>query len=229
MPPGTQAGSMKTLHLLLGAQSLILVAASLNRLWDATDVAVLPHGALRLVDVLNLLVIAPAAVLVFHALLEHVIADARARWLRLAFIAAVYLFAASYGMHEAADYLNARFCPGQAELCELVGYQDDELSHLLFFAGFTGIAAVLLAAQATVAGPTSRTDRALILANATIVAAAIVANLSFEEIGLDLLAVAAVAVLAITLWLRLGPRPLILYLASSYTVGLVVTAALTMQ
>ena len=72
-------------------------------------------------------------------------------------------------------------------------------------------------------------DRALILANASLVAAAIVANLSFEEIGLDLIVVAAVAVLAIVLWLRHGPRPLILYFASAYTAGLVITASLTMQ
>lgn len=217
---------MRTLHLLLGAQSLVLVTASVNRLWDATDIEVLPHGALRLVDVLNLLVIAPAGVLVFHALLEHLHPG---RWTRLAFAAAAYLFAASYGMHEAADYLNARYCPGDPELCAIVGYQDDELSHLLFFAGFTGIAAVLLAAQTTAGGPATRKDRALILANATLVAAAIVANLSFEEIGLDLLVVAAVAVLAVALWLRYGPRPLILYFASSYTAGLLVTAAFTMQ
>ena len=217
---------MKRLHLLLGAQSLILVAASVNRLWDGTDAPVLPHGALRLVDVLNLLVIAPAGLLVFHLLLEHLNGSAR---LRLAFLASAYLFAASYGMHEAADYLNARFCPGDGELCAIVGYQDDELSHLLFFAGFAGIAAVLLAAQARVAGAMSGTDRALVLANATLVAAAIVANLGFEEIGLDLVVVAAVALLAIALWMSVGPRPVILYFASSYTAGLVITAALTMQ
>jgi hypothetical protein len=218
---------MKTLHLLLGAQSLILVVASINRLWDGTDVAVLPHGALRLVDVLNLLVLAPAGVLVFHALLEQL---RPGRWARLGFIGAVYLFAASYGMHEAADYLNARFCPGAGELCEIVGYQDDELSHLLFFAGFAGIAAVLLAAQATVPGPVAGgRDRALIAVNAALVAGAIVANLSFDEIGLDLFAVAAVAVLALALWLLRGPRPLILYFGSSYTAGLLLTAVLTMQ
>ena len=149
--------------------------------------------------------------------------------LNLLVIAPAGLLAASYGMHEAADYLNARFCPGDAELCAIVGYQDDELSHLLFFAGFTGIAAVLPAAQATVATTARRKDRALILANASLVAAAIVANLSFEEIGLDLIVVAAVAAGAIALWLRLGPRPLILYFAASYTAGLVVAAALTMQ
>lgn len=218
---------MKRLHLLLGAQSLILVAASVNRLWGATDVAILPHGALRLVDVLNLLVIAPAGLLVFHLLLDHLSDDRR---LRLAFLAAAYLFAASYGMHEAADYLHARFCdPGPGELCAIVAYQDDELSHLLFFAGFAGVAAVLLVAQATTATPTTGKDRALILANASLVAAAIVANLSFEEIGLDLIVVAAVAALAIALWLRHGPRPLILYFASAYTAGLVITASLTMQ
>jgi hypothetical protein len=218
---------MKRLHLLLGAQSLILVAASVNRLWDATDVAILPHGALRLVDVLNLLVIAPAGLLVFHLLLDHLSDDRR---LRLAFLAAAYLFAASYGMHEAADYLHARFCdPRPGELCAIVAYQDDELSHLLFFAGFTGVAAVLLTAQATTASATTGRDRALILANASLVAAAIVANLSFEEIGLDLIVVAAVAALAIALWLRHGPRPLILYFASAYTAGLVITASLTMQ
>jgi hypothetical protein len=36
--------------------------------------------------------------------------------------------------------------------------------------------------------------------------------------------VAAVAILAVVLWLRRGPRPLILYYASVYTVGLLVTA-----
>jgi FtsH-binding integral membrane protein len=70
---------------------------------------------------------------------------------------------------------------------------------------------------------------ALIAVNAALVAGAIVANLSFEEIGLDLFVVAAVAVLALALWLRRGPRPLILYFGSSYTAGLLLTAVLTMQ
>jgi hypothetical protein len=222
--------SLRRLHLLLGFQSLLLVLASINRLWDATDVAILPHDALRLVDVLNLLVLAPASLLAFHLLLEHVLDGASARVrraLRTAFIAAAYLFAASYGMHEAADYLHARFCPGADELCGIVAYQDDELSHFLLFAGFAGIAATLLAAQAAApAIATTAKDRALIVANAALVAAAIVANLGFEEIGLDLLVVAAVAILAVVLWLRRGPRPLILYYATAYTVGLLVTAVI---
>jgi hypothetical protein len=220
--------SLRRLHVLLAVQSLLLVLASVNRLWDATDVAILPHGALRLVDVLNLLVLAPASVLAFQLLLEHVLRgapDRARRALRVAFVAAVYLFAASYGMHEAADYLHARFCPSPGPLCGIVGYQDDQLSHLLFFAGFAGIAATLLAAQAAApeSGPVRGRDRALVLVNAALVAAAIVANLAFEDIGLDLFVVAAVAVLALVLLLRRGPRPLILYYASAYTAGLLVT------
>jgi hypothetical protein len=213
--------SLRRLHLLLAVQSLLLVLASVNRLWDATDVPVLPHEALRLVDVLNLLVLAPASLLVFHLLLEHV---GSTRALRLAFVAAAYLFAASYGMHEATDYLHSR-CSSD---CSIVAYLDDDLSHFLFFAGFAGIAATLLIAQ-SVAPPIATTtkDRVLVLANATLVAAAIVANLGFENIGLDLYVVAAVAILALVLSLRRGPRPLILYYAAAYTAGLVVTCAVT--
>lgn len=221
---------LRRLHLLLAAQSGLLVLASINRLWDATDVAVLPHDALRLVDVLNLLVLAPASLLLFHLLLELALEGAgeRARRrLRLGFVAAAYLFAASYGMHEAADYLNARFCDGGGgPLCEIVGYQDDELSHFLFFAGFAGIAAVLLLADAAGAGDRPKGgDRALILANAALVAVAIVANLGFEEIGLDLLVIALVAALSVVLLRRCGPRPLILYFAAAYITGLIVTLA----
>jgi hypothetical protein len=219
------------LHLLLAAQSLLLVLASVNRLWDATDVHVLPHDALRLVDLLNLLVFPFASVLVFHLLLEHVLPGTAERTrlrLRLGFVAAVYLFAASYGMHEAADYLNARFCDGgetAGSLCQIVEYHDDELSHLLFFAGFAGIDMVLLLAQAAAPGrdPLERRDLALIGANAALVAAATVANLGFEEIGYDLVVVAAVAALATWLWRRCGARPLIVYFGSAYVVGLALT------
>jgi hypothetical protein len=222
------------LNVLLTAQSLILVLASINRLWSATDVEILPHEALRLVDLLNILVFPPASVLAFHLLLEHVLTAApeqARRRLRLAFLAAVYLFAASYGMHEAADYLNARFCSGDGAdaggaLCGIVGYQDDELSHLLFFVGFAGIAATLLMAEAAAGRVVAlaRRDYGLIGANAALVCAAIVANLGFEEIGLDLVVVAFVAGLALLLWRRHGRRPLAFYFGSAYTAGFVLTA-----
>ncbi len=129
-------------------------------------------------------------------------------------------------MHEPADYLHARFCdPGSSPFCSIVAYPDDQLAHYLFFAGFAGIDAVLLAAQATAFElPMRERDRLFIGVNAALVAGAIVANLGFEEIGLDLFVVAAVALLSLVLARRYGLRPLILYFASAYTAGLVITA-----
>lgn len=224
---------LRRLHVLLTAQSSLLVLASINRLWDATDARVLPQGSLRVVDVVNLLVLAPASALVLYLLLEHVLGDlstrARRR-LRLAFLAALYLFAASYGMHEPADFLHAQFCDSRdgGELCASVVYHDDDLSHLLFFVGLAGMDAVLLVAQGTVRDLGTRLgtrDLALIGVNASVVGAAIVANLGFEEIGLDLLVVAAVAALALYLLSRRGPRALIVYFAWAYLAGLAGTIA----
>lgn len=224
----SQRAWSRRLHLLLAIQSLLWVLASINRLWDETDAVILPHGALRVVDFLNLLVIVPAIALVFYLLLEHVLPDVPAstrRTLRLAFLVGLYLFSISYGMHEPANYLNTRFCAeGEGgRLCEIVVYHDDELSHLLYFAGLIGINVALLLAQAratTLGAALSPRDRALVVANASIPAVAIIANLGLEEVGLDLVAVAVVAALALYLLRRYGPRALILYFAWAYGFGL---------
>jgi hypothetical protein len=223
----------RRLHRLLAAQSLILVLASVNRLWSGTDAQVLPQGSLRVVDVVNLFVLVPASALAFYLLLEHLLPDLSPRGrraLRVAFVAALYLFAVSYGMHEPADYLNARFCAhGEGgALCDIVDYQDDQLAHFLYFAGLLGIDVVLLVAQAkaaTLGTDLSTRDRALVLVNASLVALVIVANLAFEAIGIDLIVVAAVAALALYLLRRCGPRALLLYFAWAYGAGLAVTLA----
>jgi hypothetical protein len=221
---------MRRLHRLLAAQSALLILASLNRLTGIADVTVLPHGSLRLLELINLLVLPPLSVLAFYLLLEQLLEDASRRVrraLRIAFLGSVYLFALSYGMHEPANFLHGRYCSGEpGALCQAIAYQDDGLSHLLFFAGFAGIDAVLLVAACF--GPVramTRSDLALVLANGSLVAAAIVANLGFEAIGLDLFVVAAVAALALWLLWRFGPRAVIVYFASAYAAGLVLTAA----
>jgi hypothetical protein len=212
----------RRLHALLSAQSVLLVLASINRLWSATDVPVLPHGSLRIVELLNLFVLPPLSVFVFWVMLE----DFRpSRRLRFWFLAAVYLFALSYGMHEPTNYLHTRFCSGTGgSLCSIIAYQDDQLSHFVFFVGFAGIDAVLLFAQAGFGGArVVGRDHVWVGVNAALVAAAIVANLGFEEIGLDLVCVAAVAALSLWLWRRVGALPLVVYFGSSYVVGLVAT------
>jgi hypothetical protein len=235
--PSADARWRRRLLLLLGAQSLLLVLTSVNRLSDLTTTPVLPDEALRVVELVNLLALPPLSALGWYLVLEHVVGrsiDRRVRRrLRLAFAAALYLFALSYGMHEPANYLSERFCDRATGdgLCAAIAYQDDQLSHLLFFAGFAGIQAVLLVAQAAAVGATPALtvrERGVLLVNAAIVAAAIVANLAFEEIGLDLAVIAVLAAGATLLLRRHGSAPLLLYFAAANVAGLVVTAALNL-
>jgi hypothetical protein len=84
-------------------------------------------------------------------------------------------------MHEPADFVHAELWGGreQGALCESVGYHDDALSHGLFFLGLAGMDAVLLLAQAgasSLGTQLASRDLALVLANASVVAIAIVAN-----------------------------------------------------
>ena len=77
----------------------------------------------------------------------------------------------------------------------------------MLFADLVGIDAVLLLAQAATTSlgvHLAGCDHALVLANAAVVAVAIVANLSFEAIGADLVIVAAVGALALVLMTRCG-------------------------
>ena len=132
-------------------------------------------------------------------------------------------------MHEAADYLDARFCAGAAAdpgLCAIVAYHDDELSHLLFFAGFTVVNVVVMLTQVLFPyrARLATTDTVLIGVNALFIGAGIFANLAFEEIGLDLYVVAAIAALSIGLLLRHPGEPILRYYTAAYLVGLVATA-----
>ena len=146
------------------------------------------------------------------------------RALRAGFMAGAYLLGVSYGIHEVTNYLGARFCApgGDPGLCRVVEFNDDDFSHWLFFAGLTVVAAVLMLTQ--VAHPAGRrmgaADLALVLVNAVVIGAGIFANLAFEEVGLDLYVVAAVAVLAVVLLRRHGPHPLLVYYAAAYLLGL---------
>ncbi|MEX0788521.1 MAG: hypothetical protein WD040_06965 [Anaerolineales bacterium] len=70
--------------------------------------------------------------------------------------------------------------------------------------------------------PTPRDVGALIL-NGAFIGLGIVANLAFEEIGLDLFVVAGLAVLSVLQYRRQGPQPLVIYYLSAYILGLAVT------
>lgn len=225
--------SLRTLHLLLAAQSAIVMLVAVNRRSDLTTGYVSSNEFLRWADLINMLVL-PVASLVASVLLKRWL-EARVEGgasrravavLDVTFMLAVYVLAASYGTHEVTNYLHLRFCEGSGDrLCEIVAFNDDSFSHWLFFSGFVGINLVILALQAVARGvpDAQRADVALLGANALFIAAGIFANLAFEETGFDLPVVALLFVLAAELWRRRGPRPLFVYYALAYGIGLAAT------
>ncbi len=231
-PRGSVRPSGRRLHLLLGIQSAIIVLLSINRLSDATTGFVAGNEFLRWVD-LNNLVLAGATLVTAYLLIKQLEYDSPRRdgtahrLLGVAFLVGVCLYAASYGNHEVTNYLNVRFCTGTPDagsrLCEIIAYHDDGFSHYLFFAGFTVINVAIMLTQVLFpdGGPSRTAGTALIALNALIVAAGIMANLGFEEIGPDLYVVAAVAVLAVVLLVRQPTQPILRYYTIAYVVGLI--------
>lgn len=226
---------MRTIHTLLSVQTVVIILGSINRLTNLTTAYVLPNQFLRWVDLLNMLVIPLGSLLASYLLKRHLesahIAGARDGrvhvWLSVVFFIGVYLTAASYGDHEVTNYLHVRFCTNDttSDLCRIIIYNDDEFSHYLFFAGFTLVNAVLMGLQVIFPyrGEWRVSDVVLLLFNSLFIALGIFANLGFEEIGLDLVVVAILAVIALGLLWRNRRQPILAYYAVAYSLGLAAT------
>ncbi|MBZ0302576.1 MAG: hypothetical protein K8J31_22715 [Anaerolineae bacterium] len=224
--------SASRIHLLLAVQSVVVILVSINRLTTLTTGYVLPNEFLRWVDLNNMLVLPLISAVAFYLLKKHLEqGGAPHRWhllLSVIFIIGVYLLGASYGDHEVTNYLHLRFCPDDVDsaLCRIIIFNDDEFSHWVFFTGFVLVNAALLLIQVIFPyqGVLSGRDKGLLVVNGMFIAAGIFANLAFEVIGLDLYVVALLAALALLLWWRRGPQPLIIYYTTAYSLGLIATA-----
>ena len=222
---------MKRIHLLLAVQSVVAILVSLNRLGTWTLGYVLPNQFLRWVDLNNMLVLPLISVVAFYLLKKHLEYDLPARrkgtllLLNLVFLVGVYLLAASYGDHEVTNYLHGRFCATDtsSDLCRIIIFNDDEFGHWVFFTGFVMVNAALLFLQAMFPQreKVASGDAALLVLNAIFLAAGILANLGFEEIGLDLYVVALLAILSAYLLWKGGRQPLFIYYTAAYWLGLV--------
>jgi hypothetical protein len=221
---------MKRIHILLGIQSLIGILVSINRLGSWTPGYVLPNQFLRWVDLNNLL-LALASLVALYLLKKTVEYDSPARegrahlmW-NLVFIVGVFLTAASYGDHELTNYLHQRFCAtdSTSDLCRIIIFNDDEFSHWIFFTGFVMVNAAILFLQNIFPyrPDVSFTDTVLLALNALFLGAAILANLGFEEIGLDLYVVTLLALIATYFLWRRGRQPMFVYYTIAYWLGLI--------
>jgi hypothetical protein len=222
---------MKNIHLLLGVQSLVAILVSINRLGTWTLGYVLPNEFLRWVDFNNMLIL-PLISLVASYLLKKTLeydspqreGKAHIAW-NLIFIVGLYLLGASYGDHEVTNYLHHRFCleDTTSDLCRIVIFNDDEFSHWVFFTGFVMVNSALLFLQNMFPYREQLTsvDVGLLAFNALFLSAGILANLGFEEIGLDLYVVALLAILATYLLWKRGRQPLFIYYTVAYWLGLI--------
>jgi hypothetical protein len=183
------------------------------------------------VDFNNMLVLSLISLVALYLLKKTIEYDSPARegrahtaW-NLVFIIGLYLTAASYGDHEVTNYLHQRFCTADAtsDLCRIIIFNDDEFSHWVFFTGFVMVNAAILSLQNIFPyrGNLTTADLALLALNALFLAAAVLANLGFEEIGLDLYVVALLAFISTYLLWRGGRQPMFLYYTIAYWLGLV--------
>ena len=222
---------MSRIHAFLSIQSLLAIFVSINRLSTLALGYVLPNEFLRWVDLNNMLVIPLISLVATYLLKKTIEYDSPARegrahiaW-NLVFIIGLYLTAASYGDHEVTNYLHVRFCLNDtaSDLCRIVIFNDDEFSHWAFFAGFILVNVAILFLQnlfpyqKTISG----TDVGLLLLNSLFLGAGVMANLGFEEIGLDLYVVALLAVISAYLLWRRGKQPMFIYYTAAYWLGLI--------
>jgi hypothetical protein len=222
---------MRRIHALLGMQSLVAILVSINRLGTWTLGYVLPNEFLRWVDLNNMLVLPLISVVASYLLKKTIEYDSPQReskshiaW-NLVFIIGLYLLAASYGDHEVTNYLHQRFCAtdSTSDLCRIVIFNDDEFSHWIFFTGFVMINAAILFMQNLFPyrEKITNTDFTLLALNALFLGAGVLANLGFEEIGLDLYVVALLALISAYLLWRRGRQPMFIYYTIAYWLGLI--------
>ena len=220
---------MKRIHILLGIQSIIGILVSLNRLGPWTLGYVLSNQFLRWVDLNNIL-LSLASLVALYLLKKTIEYDSPAReggthlaW-NLVFIVGVFITAASYGDHELTNYLHQRFCSTEttSDLCRIIIFTDDEFSHWVFFTGFVMVNTAILFLQNIFPyrEKISSSDIALLTLNALFLGAAILANLGFEEIGLDLYVVTLLALISTYLLWRRGRQPMFIYYTIAYWLGL---------
>jgi len=222
---------MKRIHTLLGIQSLVGILVSINRLGTWTLGYVLPNEFLRWVDFNNMLVLSLISLVALYLLKKTIEYNSPAReghahmsW-NLVFIIGLYLTAASYGDHEVTNYLHQRFCATDttSDLCRIIIFNDDEFSHWVFFTGFVMVNSAILFLQNIFpyGEKISNTDIILLSLNALFLGAAVLANLGFEEIGLDLYVVALLALISAYLLWRRGRQPMFIYYTIAYWLGLI--------
>lgn len=149
--------SLRRVHALLTAQTVIILLLSANRLRDWTLGYVAQNEFLRWVDLHNMLTLPLASLVAYWLLMSHLPdlstrperRDAATAAISLAIVVGVYLLGAGYGDHEITNYLHLRFAEtqgagadaiggaGRDALARIIVFNDDSFSHWVFFIGYS--------------------------------------------------------------------------------------------
>lgn len=223
---------MKRIHLILSGLSLTIILLSLNRLTNFTQGYLQPFEFLRWLDFNAMLPIPLISVVLYYLLKKEIEYETPIKKTRLylvlsvLLVSGIYFFGAGSGDHEVTNYLNFRFCDyGKVEssLCNIIGYNDDQFSHYIYYLGFILMNVALMGIEYLLPRKTEmkRKDQILITVNALFIALGIFANTAFEEAALDLVIFGSVMLLSLFMLTKnpLKKLPVTFYFAVSYTVG----------
>ncbi|MDF1740023.1 MAG: hypothetical protein P1U86_12750 [Verrucomicrobiales bacterium] len=226
-----EAKYQRWIGLLLIAQTLILIVASLNRLTDFSSGPVAANQFLRWRDFNHLMVFPPLTVLVAIGFRQVLLKVGKTQWgwVDILFVIAVYFLGAGYGVHELGNYLSFLAKSRDAidpVFREVIRYNDDDFSHWVFFGAFIALNVVMLLWQAANPFQTrlSLIDMAICIINGLVLSAAIFVNLSRGDLGFDLVALLILAVTALVFWLKDKKQPMNIYYVAGLWPGLIATA-----
>lgn len=229
---------MNRLHLILTGLSLTIILLSLNRLTDLTLSYLQPFEFLRWLDFNAMILIPFLSIILYYLLRGQIIYESNFHktylygFLGILFVAGVYLFGVGSGDHEVTNYLNTRFCERgkiDSPLCNIIKYNDDQFSHLIYYLGFIllNVSLMLLEYNYPRKERVKNRDLILISLNSLFIALGIFANLAFEEIGLDLFFFGSVMLLSLYLLFftkyKYYHLPATFYFGVSYSIGVLST------
>lgn len=229
---------MKRVHLILTGLSLTIIALSVNRLTNLTQGYLQPFEFLRWLDFNAMIPIPLASIILYYLLKREIVYDSPFvkkglyAFLMLLFVSGIYFFAAGSGTHEVTNYLNSRFCDfgkTQNALCNIIGYNDDQFSHYVYYLGFVliNVALMLFEAKLPRKKAVSKINLIFVAVNSLFIALGIFANLAFEEALIDIFVFGGVMLLSLYLLFfkvkKVGQLPVTYYFAVSYTLGVVAT------
>lgn len=188
---------MKRLHAIFSGFTLIIILLSINRLTPLTTDYLQPYDFLRILDFNAMIPIPLISIILYYLLKREIVYDSPFRKtaaytiLTVLLVSGIYLFGASSGNHEVTNYLNTRFCEREElknELCNIVSFNDDGFSHIIYYLGFLllNIPLILLEHFMPRKSKIAKKDLLRILPNAIFISLGIFANLAFEPTGLDL-------------------------------------------